>query len=408
MASSVARKLAISATVLALMLLTALCANQLALPGTSPRLMVLAGLALLIMGAQLWRQLQRLERSSLAGAPAPNMPLPQAQAELLAQAARLEHAPVALLRLDAQGGLSALNNHARRLLAPGGLRDPAALAAQLARHSAGARTMLSFESERGDERALATLNQITLHGQPERIAALLPLEGELESETLAAWRALVQVLTHEIMNSLTPVASLAQTAPLLLDEVLAQPALGASDELRSAIDAIGRRAASLVGFVTSYRSLANVPPPTPEHVALAQLLDRLGTLLAPAWQARGGSLQLRCEPASVMLMADPGQLEQALINLIQNAADATFHLEQPQAQVVARSGRGGRLQIEVSDNGPGIAPELLPHIFTPFFSTKQGGRGLGLALVRQLLHGNGASVRHVRPVGGGARFVISF
>lgn len=268
--------------------------------------------------------------------------------------------------------------------------------------------MVRFASERGDERALATINQVALHGQAERIVALLPLEGELESETLAAWRALVQVLTHEIMNSLTPVASLSQTAPLLLDEVLAAPDSDAAIELRGALDAIGRRAASLVDFVTSYRSLANVPQPQAEHIALAPLFERLEALLAPVWQARGGQLLLRCEPASVMLLADPGQLEQALINLVHNALEATEVRDSPQAQVLARIGRGGRLQIEVSDNGPGVPPELLAHIFTPFFTTKKGGRGLGLALVRQLLHGNGASVRHVRPVGGGARFVISF
>jgi C4-dicarboxylate-specific signal transduction histidine kinase len=104
------------------------------------------------------------------------------------------------------------------------------------------------------------------------------------------------------------------------------------------------------------------------------------------------------EPASLEVMIDPGQLEQALINLLKNAAEAGT-----QAQVSARLSRGGRLRIEVSDNGPGVPEALAAHIFTPFFSTKKQGRGIGLAMVRHLVHANGGTVRYARAVGAGAR-----
>lgn len=107
-------------------------------------------------------------------------------------------------------------------------------------------------------------------------------------------------------------------------------------------------------------------------------------------------------------MADPGQLEQALVNLIQNAAEACGGQASPEVRINARLARGGRLHIAVSDNGPGVQDELIADIFTPFFSTREKGSGIGLAMVRQLVHRNGGAVRYAKSVGGGARFIITF
>ena len=266
--------------------------------------------------------------------------------------------------------------------------------------------MLQFETERGTERALATVSMLTLHGRPQRLAALMPVESELEAEALNAWRRLVHVLTHEIMNSLTPVASLSRTARDLVEE--ARPALPAdvAADLGTALDAIGRRADSLAGFVASYRSLSNVLDARPERVPLAALFARLDALVGPAWRERGGDVVFSVEPASLELMADPGQLEQALINLLKNAFEATD--AGGRARVTARLVRGARLRIEVDDDGPGVPDALAAHIFTPFFTTRKQGGGIGLAMVRQLVHGNGGTVRYARPVSRGARFVITF
>ena len=266
--------------------------------------------------------------------------------------------------------------------------------------------MLQFETERGTERALATVSMLTLHGRPQRLAALMPVESELEAEALNAWRRLVHVLTHEIMNSLTPVASLSRTARDLVEE--ARPALlpDVAADLGTALDAIGRRADSLAGFVASYRSLSNVPDARPERVPLAALFARLDALVGPAWRERGGDVAFSVQPASLELMADPGQLEQALINLLKNAFEATG--AGGRARVAARLVRGARLRIEVDDDGPGVPDALAAHIFTPFFTTRKQGGGIGLAMVRQLVHGNGGTVRYARPVSRGARFVITF
>jgi C4-dicarboxylate-specific signal transduction histidine kinase len=161
-----------------------------------------------------------------------------------------------------------------------------------------------------------------------------------------------------------------------------------------------------------------VPQAQPQRVALQDLFERLSVLLAPQWQALGGRVVFSVEPASLEVMIDPGQLEQALINLLKNAAEALAagagaHQAQqtrqaPQATVSARLSRGSRLRIEVADNGPGVPEALAAHIFTPFFSTKKQGRGIGLALVRHLVHANGGTVRYARSVGAGARFMLTF
>jgi signal transduction histidine kinase len=194
----------------------------------------------------------------------------------------------------------------------------------------------------------------------------------------------------------------------MLDEFRASLPEDVGADLATALDAIGRRADSLVDFVGSYRSLSNVPEARPERVHVADLFDRVSALVGPGWRARGGSTKFIVEPESLALVADPGQLEQALINLLKNAADATAPHAAPEVTVSARLGRGSRLRIEVADNGPGVPAELTTHIFTPFFTTKKQGGGIGLAMVRQLVHGNGGTVRYARSVGSGARFVITF
>ena len=397
------------AGVLALM---ALAAGAQAASG-SPRLLVLCALAAIGPAWIVWRALGRLglpvEVGAATGAGA--APVWRETGSALVLEARLEHAPVALFLIETEDGadrFAPLNANARQMLAPGRVVDPAALHALLAAQPANGRALLAFDTERGTERAMVAMSSLTVEGRAQRIAALLPVESELESETLNAWRQLVQVLTHEIMNSLTPVASLSHTAQGLLQELQPQLEAEAGADLAVALDAIARRATSLADFVGSYRSLSAMPPARPEQIELKQLLERLSALVGPAWRWRGGDLRVLVEPASLVLVADAGQLEQALINLLKNAAEATAPLAAPQATVHARLARGARLQIDVSDNGPGVPDELLPHIFTPFFTTKKGGRGIGLALVRQLVHGNGGTVRHVRSVAGGARFVLSF
>ena len=351
--------------------------------------LALAGLAL------AWPLARRVAPrvSVIEAAPPPDV------RQLAVLQAQLEALPVAAWLVDASVP-RALTSRARRLLAPGGVRDPAALQ-QLLR-GAQASGPVVLETERGSERWQLRRQALAVDGHAQALLALVPLENELESESLLAWQQLVRVLTHEIMNSLTPIRSLSQTALALSEEP------GAEEELRKALDAIARRAESLAAFVGTYRRVSQWPAPVLAPVDVRALFDRLERATAPAWNARGGAVSFELDSPTLRLQADEGQLEQALLALVNNAAHATAGTPSPRLWVQARQSRGGRLQIGVRDNGPGVPAGLERQIFVPFFSAREGGQGIGLTVVRQLVNGMGGRVRHVRPIEGGAAFVLSF
>jgi signal transduction histidine kinase len=362
----------------------------------SPRLLVACVLAALAAAAWGAAALRRLAHRP---APPPADPAPPPRPDL---DAALEHAPLALWRLTAGAPPQALNAAARRLLAPGRVVDPTTLLALL--DAEPGRRVVTLPTEHGQERAVLAVSSLTVQGEAWRLAALAPIESELETETLVAWRQLVQVLTHEIMNSLTPIASLAASAPTLLET-------GEREELQAALATLARRAAHLQGFVERYRSVSQPLGATLADVQLGTLLQAVQRLVEPAWAAAGGTVAIRVEPANLALRTDAAQLEQVLINLAQNALQACAGRPQgepPRLQIEALLGRGSRLRLTVADNGPGVPAGLEGRIFTPFFTTREGGSGIGLAVVRQLVHGLGGTVRHAKRPGGGACFVLTF
>lgn len=329
----------------------------------------------------------------------PPPPRPALAARLQAQ---LELLPVAAWLHDGDT-LQALSNRARRLCAPGHARDAQALRAELAERASRARPgVIVIDTERGHERWQLSLQPLQMDGREQTLLALQPLESALEAEHLQAWEQLVRVLTHEIMGSLTPIRSLALSAIDLLDE----PDHAA--ELRLALDTVARRADGLHRFVADYRRVSHTPPPQMTAVDVQALLDRLQAAVSGTWAARGGVAHFAMAEPGLRLQADEAQLEQALLNLIRNAETATRDCPRPALRVDAALARGGRLSITVRDNGCGVPPGLEQQIFLPFFSATEGGSGIGLTLVRQLVHGMGGRVRHVRPLDGGAAFVLSF
>lgn len=385
----------------------------------APRVLVGCALVALAAIAWAWAALARLEVSA-PPSDRDDLGFGRTQEALVLGAAltqaQLDQAPVALWWQTARS-VEPLNNAARRLVAPGGASAPDELLARLRdARSSDRRQLLAFDSERGPERCLLAARPVVVDGAEARLLALMPIESELEAQTLMAWRQLVHVLTHEIMNSLTPIASLSSTAHEMMSQSLARedpdPGTGRDlatrQDLAVALETIARRTESLASFVAEYRRVSDWPAPTLAAVALAPLFTRVERLVAAEWRARGGVARFEVAPQTLTLMADGGQLEQALLNLLSNAAHATARVEDPAVHVSARLIRGGRLAIEVRDNGPGVPHGLEHDIFMPFFSTREHGSGIGLAVVRNLVQGMGGSVRHVKPANGGAAFVLSF
>jgi C4-dicarboxylate-specific signal transduction histidine kinase len=259
-----------------------------------------------------------------------------------------------------------------------------------------------LDTERGSERWRLQRQSLAIDGRAQTMIVLMSLEHELESESLEAWQQLLRVLTHEIMNSLTPIKSLSETASSLLGDPDSEL------QLRTALDAISRRAESLSSFVSNYRRVSQLPAPTRTPVNLVALFERMRQAVGPAWKTRRGAATFEVASPTLRLMADEGQLEQVLLALVKNSEQATAEQAAPQVWVQAHQSRGGRLHIRVRDNGPGVPPGMERQIFLPFFSTREGGQGIGLTVVRQLMFGMSGRVRHIRSMEGGATFVLIF
>lgn len=254
-------------------------------------------------------------------------------------------------------------------------------------------------------------------GQQHKLVSLLDIRSALESRELEAWHNLIRVMTHEIMNSITPLTSLADTASRYISEArheLAQTdntatkTLDLLEDAASATTTIGKRGAGLMRFVDSYRTLTRLPPPQPRLFEVAGLLRSVDELLQEQALQANIRLECRCQPTNLMLHADADLLEQALINLLRNAFDAVAGAAAPRVTLTAQLIEGGVVTMEVRDNGSGIAADIIDSIFIPFFTTKRSGSGIGLSLVKQIVQLNGGRISVTSSAAAGTCFMLTF
>ena len=216
-------------------------------------------------------------------------------------------------------------------------------------------------------------------GRPNRLIAVSALSSALREEERLAWQRLIRVLGHELNNSLAPVQSLAETMHRLIRRD--PPPDDWRDDVESGLKVIADRAGSLSRFMQAYSALAKLPPPKRRTLPLRPLLQRVVALESRA------TLKLSC-PEDLHVQADPDQLEQALINLLRNAAEAC---RETGGGVTVRAERHDhRVHICIEDEGPGLASA--DNLFVPFFTTKPGGSGIGLALARQIAESHDGSL----------------
>jgi nitrogen fixation/metabolism regulation signal transduction histidine kinase len=342
------------------------------------------------------------------------------QAELRRLRALIEHIPVPLLLLHADGSLTLQNNAARRLFGAahvtkltdlrqfgGGFHDAVAEAVP------GRRELVSFAVDGIDYQLTLAATELIIAGNSERLISLQDIQAELDVTEAQAWHDLVRVMTHEIMNSITPVTSLARTASDLVEDVVAKAADDAGlqedlQDLRDAIATVARRSDSLMQFVHSYRQLTRLAPPEKKRVRVGDLFESVRMLAIAEWPAAGTALTTDIVPAELDVHADRDLLEPVLLNLLRNAWQAAGQLDAPDIRLSARLNRRGNVVIEVTDNGPGVPHEIANRIFVPFFTTKEGGSGVGLALARQVMTAHGGFVRLLDSDGEGARFALTF
>jgi two-component system nitrogen regulation sensor histidine kinase NtrY len=331
----------------------------------------------------------------------------------------LAHVPVALISLEDHGAVQLLNLAARRLL-----ESACTDTAQFARHGEafaiametikpGESVIVRMERTGGPLQLKAAATDVALGGARRRLVSLQNIESELTAHELAAWQTVIRVMAHEVMNSLTPISSLAATARDRVEEVLQQvpaddPQRAALEDAEEALETMARRSEGLLHFVQNHRRLTKRMVVSLEVVPVRRIFARLQRLLAGELALRHIQLVMTVVPDTLEVTVDAELLDQALINLVRNSMEAFREESGGCITVSARMETGGRIVIAVADNGHGVPPEQREKVFVPFFTTKRQGSGIGLTLVRQIATVHGATVAISDTPGGGTTVSMNF
>jgi signal transduction histidine kinase len=334
----------------------------------------------------------------------------QASGEARYLSAIVDDSPSALLSVDKEGRVELLNKAARQLFARQPLtrrEDLMVLGAEMAAAAdlpPGTRKITRLMIDGIPHRAIFASAQVARLDGGVTILSILPVQSELGALEVAAQADLVRVLTHEIMNSLTPVTSLARTSA----EMVASAEQEGADlgDVRIATETVARRAEGILRFVESYREFAQTPEVRRRSfMALPWAEELLRLALANAPDRHAGAA-LEVLPETLKISADPELLAQALLNLLRNAFRVTADVTNPVVVLAITRQPGSRFRIEVRDNGPGIPAERREDVFLPFYTTHKGGSGVGLSFARQVALAHGGSISAGDSPEGGASIVL--
>ena len=324
----------------------------------------------------------------------------------------VDDAPSALLAVDEDGRVEILNKAARQLFARHSLNridDLEALGPELAaavRLPVGTRKITRLILDGVPQKAIFASAQVARLDQPVSVLSILPVQSELGALEVAAQADLVRVLTHEIMNSLTPVTSLARTGA----ELVATAAKRHSNlsDAKTATETVARRAEGILRFVESYREFAQAPDIHRRQFKAKAWAEEIMRLALANASERNIETRLEIEPKTMSLTADPELLAQALLNLLRNSIRATADSDPSVIVLGLAREPNGHFRIEVRDNGPGIPQDRREDIFLPFYTTHKGGSGVGLSFARQVALAHGGSICALDAPEGGAnlRMVI--
>lgn len=334
--------------------------------------------------------------------------------------ALIDHIPIPLLTVRGDDSIILQNNASRRLFGAahvtqlGDLRQfGASFHDAVAEAVPGQRELVTFVVEGIEYKLTLATSENIIAGESSRLVSLQDIQSELNITQAEAWQDLVRVLTHEIMNSITPVTSLAATASEVVDDVVQKAGPDSElhedlNDLQDAVHTVARRSDSLVQFVNSYRQITRLAPPEKKRVHIRDLFDSVSRLAEAEWPGCESVITVSVVPEELDVYADRDLLEPVVMNLLRNAIQATNEKDDADIELHGRFNRRGNVIIEVTDNGPGIPDEIANKIFVPFFTTKADGSGVGLALARQVMTAHGGFVRVGENEGGGAAFTLTF
>lgn len=308
----------------------------------------------------------------------------------------IDHVGMGLVAFNPNGEVELINNAAKRLLRITHLRNIDGLKStspileeKLRCLKPGENHLIKLQQGENLMQLSVYATGFVLRRQQMLLVAMQNIQNELEEKEMLSWQNLIRVLTHEIMNSIAPIASLASTANgLLADECRldeSDPRTEKFKDVCDAIETIEKRSKGLITFIEKYRELTRIPKPQFQVLPVADIFDRIHFLMKDLFEKQSIAYSAQIDPQTLSLTADPALVEQVLINLCKNAVESLDGQADAEIKMTARMDASGGPVIEVVDNGKGIHEEVADRIFIPFFTTKPKGSGIGLSLSRQIM-----------------------
>lgn len=333
----------------------------------------------------------------------------------------VQHVGIGLITFNKEGEIQLMNAASKKLLnisQVNNVKELEDISPELVdvffRLKTGGRDLLKLQIS-GDIIQLAVFAiELTLRGEEFKLISLQNIQNELEEMEMDAWQNLVRVLTHEIMNSVTPISSLAGTVEVELkdlfsyDKSITQIDNEDLEDLYHAVQTIQKRSRGLIRFVQDFRNLTHIPKPKIAEVKAEEMLKEIKTLLNSEITDNNINYKTNVEPNTMVLMADKELIEQVLINLIKNAFQAFDEQTNRIVEVSAKLSAKSRPIISVKDNGNGIDEEAMEKIFIPFFTTKKSGSGIGLSLSRQIMRKHQGTLSVKSRLDEGTEFQMKF
>jgi nitrogen fixation/metabolism regulation signal transduction histidine kinase len=310
----------------------------------------------------------------------------------------VQHVGIGLIAFQPDGKVELINTAAKRLLGVAQLKNIKSLESwspplikTLFKLKPKEKAQVRIDDNNELLQLALCATEFKLRDHTYKLVSIQNIYAELEEKEIDAWQKLIRVLTHEIMNSITPISSLASTINELIKD---SPNLKSAQKTENdetltdicdAAQTIQKRSEGLLHFVDAYRNLTLIHKPNFQIFPIKELFNRGAKLIQINLNDKNIKLETKIEPKTLELAADPELIEQALINLLLNALHAVEGREDAKIILLARLDGRSKTIIQVKDNGSGISKENMDKVFIPFYSTKEGGSGIGLSLSRQIM-----------------------
>lgn len=329
-----------------------------------------------------------------------------------------KHLSIGLITFGESGEIQLINTAAKRILNVSELKNISEIETinkelnlAISNLRTGGSELIKIAHPDGIMQLSVYVIELLMRGEKFKLVSIQNIQSELEEKEMEAWQNLVKILTHEIMNSITPISSLAGTIREDIQSKLEHIERISPQDMEDylmGINTIEKRSEGLTNFVSDFRSLAHIPAPKFTSISISKLFDSLEVLLHHQLEKQNITLIKELNPSELILFGDQTQIEQVLINLTQNAIQALEDCDEKEIRLCAFIDEAGKIILEVKDSGRGIDEEALSKIFIPFFTTKKKGSGIGLSLSKQIMRRHKGNIQVKSIPGEGTTFKLIF